>query len=36
VRTKKAGEVEYIKSGINHQLSNTGKLPARFIVVLFN
>lgn len=36
VRTKKAGEVEYIKSGINHQLNNTGKLPARFIVVLFN
>ena len=36
VRTKKAGEIEYIKSGINHQLVNTGKNAARFIVVLFN
>ena len=36
VRARKAGEIEYIKSGINHQLTNTGKDPARFIVVLFN
>jgi quercetin dioxygenase-like cupin family protein len=36
VRSHKAGEVEYIKSGISHQLSNTGPQAARFIVVLFN
>jgi beta-alanine degradation protein BauB len=33
VRTRKSGEIEYIKSGITHQLTNTGKQPARFIVV---
>lgn len=35
VRTKWAGEVEYIPAGITHQLTNTGKGAARFIVVLW-
>jgi quercetin dioxygenase-like cupin family protein len=34
-RTRKSGELEYIPAGITHQLTNTGKQPARFIVVLF-
>jgi quercetin dioxygenase-like cupin family protein len=36
VRTKKAGEVEYIRSGITHQLTNSGTAPARFVVIAFN
>jgi quercetin dioxygenase-like cupin family protein len=35
VRTKKAGEVEYIPMGITHQLTNTGAAAARFIVIAF-
>jgi quercetin dioxygenase-like cupin family protein len=35
VRTKKAGEVEYIRSGITHQLTNSGTAPARFVVIAF-
>jgi quercetin dioxygenase-like cupin family protein len=35
VRTRKSGEVEYFEAGITHQLTNTGKAPARFIVVVF-
>jgi quercetin dioxygenase-like cupin family protein len=35
VRSKKSGEVEYIPAGITHKLSNTGKAPARFIVILW-
>lgn len=35
IRTKKAGEVEYIASGIAHQLTNTGGEKARFVVVTF-
>jgi len=35
IRTKKSGEVEYIPAGIRHQLTNTGKDTARFIVVVF-
>jgi quercetin dioxygenase-like cupin family protein len=34
-RTRKSGDVEYIPAGINHQLTNTGSQPARFIVVAF-
>lgn len=34
-RVKKAGEAEYIASGITHQLTNTGPQAARFIVVAF-
>ena len=36
VRTKKAGEVEYIPMGITHQLTNTGGAAERFIVIAFN
>jgi quercetin dioxygenase-like cupin family protein len=35
VRTRKSGEVEYIPSGINHQLTNSSKSPERFIVIIF-
>ena len=35
VRTRKSGEVEYIPAGITHQLTNTGKAAARFIVVVW-
>lgn len=35
VRTKKAGEVEYIPVGITHQLTNSGTSPVRFIVIAF-
>ena len=35
VRTKKSGEVEYIPAGITHQLTNTGKAPAHFTVILW-
>jgi len=35
VRTKKAGEVEYIPQGLTHQLTNTGGAKARFIVIAF-
>jgi quercetin dioxygenase-like cupin family protein len=35
VRTKWAGEVEYIPAGITHQLTNTGRGAARFIVVVW-
>lgn len=35
LRTKKAGEVEYIPMGITHQLTNTGSAKARFIVIAF-
>jgi hypothetical protein len=35
VRSKKAGEVEYIRSGITHQLTNSGPAPARFVVIAF-
>lgn len=34
-RSRKSGEVEYIPAGITHQLTNTGKAPARFIVILW-
>jgi predicted metal-dependent enzyme (double-stranded beta helix superfamily) len=33
VRTRKSGEVEYIAAGISHQLTNSGKTPARFLVI---
>ena len=35
VRTHKSGEAEYIPAGITHQMTNTGKASARFIVVLW-
>ena len=35
VRTRKSGEVEYVPAGITHQLTNTGKASARFIVVVW-
>ena len=35
VRTKQAGEVEYIPAGITHQLKNTGQAPARFAVIVW-
>jgi quercetin dioxygenase-like cupin family protein len=35
VRTHWAGELEYIPAGITHQLTNTGKGAARFIVVVW-
>lgn len=35
VRTRKSGEVEYILAGITHQLRNTGKQPAHFVVILW-
>lgn len=35
VRSKKTGEVEYIRSGITHQLTNSGTAPARFVVIAF-
>jgi quercetin dioxygenase-like cupin family protein len=35
VRTRKSGEVEYIPAGITHRLTNTGKAPARFTVILW-
>jgi len=34
-RTRKSGEIEYIPAGITHRLTNVGKEPARFIVVLW-
>lgn len=33
VRTRKSGEIEYLTAGITHQQTNTGKAPARFIVI---
>jgi quercetin dioxygenase-like cupin family protein len=33
VRTHKSGEVEYIAAGISHQLTNTSKAPAHFMVI---
>ena len=33
LRTRKSGEIEYLTSGITHQQTNTGKAPARFIVI---
>jgi quercetin dioxygenase-like cupin family protein len=33
VRTHKSSEVEYIAAGISHQLTNTAKAPARFLVI---
>jgi len=33
VRTRKSGEIEYFTAGITHQQTNTGKAPARFIVI---
>lgn len=33
VRTRKSGEIEYLNAGITHQQTNTGKAPARFIVI---
>jgi len=35
VRTRKSGEVEYIGAGINHQLTNSGKAPAHFTVIVW-
>ena len=35
VRNVKSGDVEYIPAGITHQLTNTGKNAARFVVVVF-
>lgn len=35
VRTRKAGEIEYIPMGITHQLTNTGPAKTRFIVIAF-
>jgi quercetin dioxygenase-like cupin family protein len=35
VRNVKSGDVEYIPAGITHQLTNTGKGTARFVVVVF-
>jgi hypothetical protein len=32
VRTRKSGEVEYIPSGINHQLTNSSKSPERLLL----
>lgn len=35
VRKLASGEAEYIPAGITHQLTNTGKNDARFVVVVF-
>lgn len=35
LRVKKAGEVEYVPSGIAHQLTNAGPNRARFVVIAF-
>jgi uncharacterized RmlC-like cupin family protein len=35
VRSKKSGEVEYIAAGITHKLTNTGKAPAHFTVIVW-
>jgi quercetin dioxygenase-like cupin family protein len=35
VRRHKSGEVEYIPAGITHRLTNTGKDPAYFTVILW-
>jgi quercetin dioxygenase-like cupin family protein len=34
-RSRKSGEVEYIPAGITHRLTNVGKAPARFTVVIW-
>ena len=35
VRNVNSGDVEYIPAGITHQLTNTGRYTARFVVVVF-
>ena len=35
VRNHQSGEVEYIPAGITHRLTNAGKDPARFAVILW-
>ena len=35
IRTHQSGEVEYLPAGITHQLTNTGKAPAQFTVVVW-
>jgi quercetin dioxygenase-like cupin family protein len=35
VRSRKAGGFEYIPAGITHQLTNSGKKQARFVVIAF-
>jgi quercetin dioxygenase-like cupin family protein len=35
MRVRKSGGVEFVPAGITHQLTNTGKAPVRFIVVVF-
>ncbi len=35
VRTRKSGENEYIPAGITHQITNTGKEPAHFTVIVW-
>jgi uncharacterized RmlC-like cupin family protein len=35
VRRHKSGEIEYIPAGITHQITNTGKEPAHFTVILW-
>ena len=35
VRRRKSGEIEYIPAGITHQITNTGKEPAHFTVILW-
>ena len=35
VRTHQSGDVEFIPAGITHQLTNTGKAPARFTVIVW-
>jgi mannose-6-phosphate isomerase-like protein (cupin superfamily) len=35
IRTRKSGEMEYIPAGITHQITNSGKAPAHFTVVLW-
>lgn len=34
-REEKSGDVVYLAKGINHQITNSGKRPARFIVVVW-
>jgi uncharacterized RmlC-like cupin family protein len=35
VRKRKSGEIEYIPAGITHQITNSGKEPAHFTVILW-
>jgi quercetin dioxygenase-like cupin family protein len=35
LRTRKSGEAEYIPAGITHQITNTGKAPAHFTVIVW-